>query len=67
MIIDMIEWVKGLKTGDSVGCTYGSLTTYIAKVEYVLTNCQTGSGVAVKLEGIDKPIDIYCIFPHISE
>ena len=66
MIIDMIEWAKNLKKGDSVGCTYGSLTPYIANVEYVLTNCPTVSGFAVKLEGVDKPIDIYCIFPHIS-
>lgn len=66
MIIDTIEWLQSLKKGDSVGCTYGSLTPYITKVEYVLTNYPVGSGYAVKLEGIDKPIDIYCIFPHIS-
>ena len=66
MIIDMIEWAKSLKKGDLVGCTYGSLTTYIAKVEYVLTNCPIGSGFAVKLEGIDKTIDIYYIPPYIS-
>ncbi len=66
MIIDTIEWVQSLKKGDSVGCTYGSTKAYIAKVEYVLTNWQTGSGFAVKLEGIDSPIEIFWIFPHIS-
>jgi hypothetical protein len=66
MIIDTIEWVQSLKKGDSVGCTYGSLKAYITKVEYVLTNCRSVSGYAVKLEGIDNPIDISWIFPHIS-
>jgi len=66
MIIDTIEWVQSLNKGESVGCTYGSKTTYIAKVEYVLTKCRTVSGFAVKLEEVDHPVDIAWIFPHIS-
>ena len=66
MAIDKTEWVQRLKAGDSVSTTYNSTTPFVTKVEYVLTKCQTESGLGVKLEGIDIPLDIFWIFPHIS-
>lgn len=63
MVINKIEWAKNLKRGETVMCTYLSAFPFATKVEYMLTESQSQSGVSVKLEGIECPLDIFWIFP----
>lgn len=63
MVINKIEWAKNLLPGDIVRCNYDSTNPFIAKVEYILTESQSQSGISVKLEGIKYPLDMFWIFP----